>query len=230
MSSDHTYQGKILLIEDESDISIIARTALKAKGYDVKWTFNGYEGIEIARNNDIDLILLDVSMPDENGYEVLNKLKIAPETKNIPVVFFSALVQKNEIDKGLKLGALGYIQKPFDPEALPQLVDVYLQGHNGSDISGENSNSDQYKSLVSDYLRGMSEKLLVYEKMIVQEAFDDIEMFGHRLAGSGATYGFSEITSLGSDLEKSAKEKDLEAIKILYIDFFDLINKLSDNR
>jgi len=105
----------ILVIEDNEDINLLTQAVLQSKGYNVLTAFNGTEGLEIARNNSIDLIILDVMMPDMNGYEVLAELKKNETTENTMVVFLSAKTLSEEVDRGLKLGAIKYFEKPYDP-------------------------------------------------------------------------------------------------------------------
>ena len=108
---------KILSMEDEADISLLAQFTLQSAGYDVRTAGSGIEGFEILKQNgSTDLIILDVMMPGMDGYRVLEKLKSDRGLKDIPVLIFSALVQKKEVEKGYRLGAIGYIKKPFDAE------------------------------------------------------------------------------------------------------------------
>lgn len=129
MSIDYT-KIRILLIEDEPDISLLAKTALNIKGFQVTSELNGEDGLASANENEYDLIILDISMPELDGYEVITKLKADDKTKLIPVLFFSAHVQKAEIEKGLALGALGYLKKPFDPVQFPDDVADFLTNLN----------------------------------------------------------------------------------------------------
>ena len=116
----------ILLIDDDIDISKLTKIVLEGAGYKVTTTFRGKEGIRKAKENKIDLIILDVMMPDMDGYEVIKNLKQDKATKNIPVVFFSAKTQKKEIEKGLSLGAKGYLTKPFNIGELPQKIRKFI--------------------------------------------------------------------------------------------------------
>lgn len=120
----------ILIIEDNEDINLLTKATLASKGHNVLCAFNGKEGIKLAQNNDVDFIILDVMMPDMDGYEVLSILKGNDNTKKIPVAFFSARTQKEEIEKGLSFGAIKYFRKPFDPIELLSEVDEILSKYN----------------------------------------------------------------------------------------------------
>jgi len=119
----------ILLIEDDADISILVKIALEAAGYKVINVFWGKEGIEKAKKDKVNLILLDTMMSDMDGYEVIKNLKLRKTTKDIPVVFLSAKTQEKDIKKALSLGAVGYLTKPFDPEKLSEEVEQFLRGN-----------------------------------------------------------------------------------------------------
>lgn len=113
-------------MEDNEDINLLTKATLTFKGYKVLTAFNGKEGLLLAQNNHIDLIILDVMMPDMDGYEVLKHLKESKLTKSIPVAFFSAKTQEEEIRRGISLGAIKYFTKPFDPLDLLKEVEETL--------------------------------------------------------------------------------------------------------
>lgn len=87
----------------------------------------GQEGIAKAEQERPDLILLDVMMPEMDGYETCRRLKANPATASIPIVFLSARAQQSEIQKGRDLGAIGYLVKPFDPMTLSSQLEEMLR-------------------------------------------------------------------------------------------------------
>lgn len=118
----------ILLIEDDADIQKMVQLSLKYQGgHNVSVASGGQEGLAKARTERPDLILLDVMMPEMDGYEVCQRLKADPETASIPVVFLSARAQQSEIQKGKDLGAAGYLVKPFDPMTLSSYLEAILE-------------------------------------------------------------------------------------------------------
>ncbi len=121
---------KVLLIEDDQDIQTLTRIVLSEK-YDVSLADNGGEGLDMARNGTFDLILLDVYMEDMNGYEVCEMLKSDERTKGVPVAMFTAGVQRWEIERGFKAGAVDYITKPFKPSELLAKVSQLTAGDMG---------------------------------------------------------------------------------------------------
>jgi len=105
---------KVLIVDDDVDSLAIARLRLKKDGYIIESAGGGEEGLNKAREDIPDLILLDVQMPGRNGYEVCEELKSDPELCNIPIIFLSAADDISEKVKGLDLGAVDYVTKPFD--------------------------------------------------------------------------------------------------------------------
>lgn len=102
---------KILIIEDEEFLLDIYKKKFEALGFKVFGLTDGTACLEVAKKEKVDLILLDIILPGKNGYEVLQELKIDPQTKAIKVLMMSNLGQKEEIDKALKLGAFDYVIK-----------------------------------------------------------------------------------------------------------------------
>jgi two-component system alkaline phosphatase synthesis response regulator PhoP len=118
---------KILVAEDEPDIRDLIAITLRYAGYEVIEAIDGKEAVEKALVELPDLILLDVRMPNMNGYQACNLLKADDSTQEIPVIFLSARGQEAEIKRGLELGAEEYILKPFAPDELYRRVGSILE-------------------------------------------------------------------------------------------------------
>lgn len=112
---------KVLVIEDDLAIRENTIEILELKNYRPLGATNGQEGIVAAKSQLPDLILCDILMPELNGYGVIKELKKNPSTARIPFIFLSASVEKNEIQRGLDLGADLYLKKPF---AIEELIDA----------------------------------------------------------------------------------------------------------
>lgn len=112
-------KNRILLVDDEPDIVETVTFMLQARNYSVKVASGGLEGIEKAKSEHPDLILLDIMMPDMDGYEVCTKLKADEATKDIPIVMLTAKGESEAVLRSHSLGADGYVVKPF---SLPTLL------------------------------------------------------------------------------------------------------------
>ena len=110
---------RLLLAEDDPDIQKVVRMSLRVRGVtDVLVADNGEDCLRLVKERPPDVILLDVMMPRMDGYETCRRLKLDPETRDIPVIFLTAKAQHFEMKRGLDAGALGYLIKPFDPMTL----------------------------------------------------------------------------------------------------------------
>ncbi len=108
----------ILIIEDDKDIAELLRVSLSKENYRVSTAVSGEEGIELARSQSPDLILLDLMLPGADGLEVCRTLKSEEKTFNIPVIMLTAKSEDIDIVTGLEVGADDYITKPFSPKVL----------------------------------------------------------------------------------------------------------------
>ena len=119
-------KGKILVVDDEVYILHILDFSLGAEGFEVISANNGELGVEKAKLEKPDLIVLDIMMPVLDGYETCRRLKNEPETKDIPVVLLTA--KGRDVDKrlGFEVGAIDYIVKPFSPSRLIERIEEII--------------------------------------------------------------------------------------------------------
>lgn len=113
---------KILVIDDDTELTQSLMTHLKKKGYYAVGAYSGREGLELIPSVKPDLIILDIIMPEMDGYEVLKEIKKKPSTQNITVILLTAKGLDEDIQKGLDLGADDYITKPFPPALLTRRI------------------------------------------------------------------------------------------------------------
>ncbi len=118
---------RILIIDDEYDIRAVAQLTLKTVGgWDVSIAASGAEGLRQAADEQPDVILLDVMMPDMDGIETFRELQANPATESIPVIFMTAKVQAAEQRRFTELGVAGIITKPFKAMKLPNQIATTL--------------------------------------------------------------------------------------------------------
>lgn len=127
MQGQYIMPRTILLTEDDKDVAKLTTTALQNAGYTVIWAPDGIKAVEILQNNRIDLIILDVMMPVFSGYWFCDVFKRNPDTKDIPVIFLSALSSEEDIKRGLELGASAYLTKPFKVKRLIDTVASFFE-------------------------------------------------------------------------------------------------------
>ena len=119
-------KNSILIVED-SELNIAVLTDILSEKYELHVAKDGLAGIEIAKSELPDLILLDIVLPRMDGYEVIKVLRDTWETKDIPIVFVTALNNVDDERKGLLMGADDYINKPFDPLIVKLRVDIQMR-------------------------------------------------------------------------------------------------------
>lgn len=113
---------KVLAADDDPVIRRLLEVNLEMEGYEVVLAEDGAIAVELAALHAPDVILLDVMMPNMDGWEACRKLKENDATKDIPVVFLSARARDADVSEGTRAGAVAYITKPFDPIDLLDLV------------------------------------------------------------------------------------------------------------
>jgi len=118
---------KIIVVDDELDILDFVQLSLEADGFEVITASSGKEALAKIKQESPDLILLDLMMPQMDGYEVMKMLKADKQTRNIPVIMLTALAQADDKVKGLRTGADDYITKPFDLRELTLRVNAVLK-------------------------------------------------------------------------------------------------------
>ncbi|MFC1762518.1 PleD family two-component system response regulator [Planctomycetota bacterium] len=115
---------RILLIDDEPDALMILGTSLEVRGYTVMTADNGMDGLTQASQERPDAIILDVMMPEMSGGEVAAKLREIPQTKDIPIIFLTGLISKEEEDANSQcVGNNLTLAKPFDVEELVKMIE-----------------------------------------------------------------------------------------------------------
>ena len=117
---------KILIVEDEESLLKLESILLTSKGYDVRGVANGQEALDAIAEEKPDLVLLDIMLPEIDGFEVCQRIKEDPETKNIPVIMLTAKKSREDMARGEKVGADWYITKPFKSVMVIETIQRFL--------------------------------------------------------------------------------------------------------
>jgi CheY-like chemotaxis protein len=118
----------ILVADDDPDILSIVSMSLETQGYRVFTAANGREAVEATRENQPDLVLMDMMMPVVSGYEAVTELKADARTRDIPIVGLSAKAMATDMERATDVGVDGYITKPFRIAQVISVVEGYLAG------------------------------------------------------------------------------------------------------
>ena len=118
----------LLVVDDNEDNRYVLSQQLNIQGYDnITTATNGHEALNNLRSKSFDLVLLDIMMPDLNGYEVLERMRSSPELRNIPVIMISGIGELDSVVRCIELGAEDYLPKPFEPTLLRARVRATLE-------------------------------------------------------------------------------------------------------
>jgi putative nucleotidyltransferase with HDIG domain len=124
-----TNKGKLLVVDDTSASLRLLTDLLKEEGYEVRSAINGELALRAAASNPPDLVLLDIRMPGMDGYEVCRRLKAQPATRDVPVIFVSAVTETDEKVRGFEMGAVDFVTKPYQRDELMARVRTHLELH-----------------------------------------------------------------------------------------------------
>jgi two-component system cell cycle response regulator DivK len=116
----------VMHVEDNSDNRLLVRRILQAFGYQVMEAENAKDARAILQTQRPDLILMDINMPDEDGYTLTNELKAIPHLVNVPIVAITANVMKGDRERTLNAGCDGYIEKPIDVDRFLEQVEHFI--------------------------------------------------------------------------------------------------------
>lgn len=144
---------KVLVVDDEPSIVKLVQVKLVKEGFEVVTAFNGQEALEKARNERPDLILLDVMMPKMSGHDVCAELKKDTTLKNIPVIMLTAVGEFEQQLKGLEIGAVEYITKPFNPKQLVELIRYLLEKGKTSDFIKQKERKERKLKTIVEIMR-----------------------------------------------------------------------------
>jgi DNA-binding response OmpR family regulator len=130
--------ARVLVVEDEPDVAEMMRYNLGKEGYEVRLAVNGTDALRQVKEARPDVILLDIMVPQLNGWEICRRLKQAPETASIPVIMVTGRVEEGDKVLGFELGADDYVTKPFSPrELVARVRAVTRRGRAGDEAAGQ---------------------------------------------------------------------------------------------
>lgn len=127
--------AKVLIIEDDPLMSRLYQKIFTFEGYEVVTAANGEEGLEQVKKENPTVVLLDIMMPKMNGLQVLEKLKVDPDTKAIPVIMLTNLAGQQDAETALTKGAVKYIVKSeYEPKQVANMVKEILAGYSRNEV------------------------------------------------------------------------------------------------
>ena len=173
-ATNHQQPEQLLLVDDNVTNLQVLHQTLDGRGYKLLVAKSGASALAIAAKAKPSLILLDIMMPEMDGYEVCQQLKSDPELKDIPIIFLSALTDTKDKVKGLDLGAVDYISKPFQPEEVIARVNTHLTISSlKRDLAEKNQELQTANDILEERVRKRTAELTalnaIYERFVPRE-------------------------------------------------------------
>jgi len=228
---DNDKKSKILIVDDEAINIKVLSEALK-NDYDIYFSTNGKHAIQCAKDKKPDLILLDIVMPDLDGYEICKALKENPETKDIIIIFISVLSEVDNETQGLELGAVDYITKPISSSVVKARVKTHLSLKNAlTDLQKSNellketvNLREEIESIIRHDLKlplsgiiGLPELIKINDNLTNEqiEYLDIIEESGYKMLN---------MINISQSLLKI--ERDIYKLQPVLVNFYEIIKKI----
>lgn len=212
---------EILIIEDEPGIVDNVEFALKNEGFETKTANTGDMGLRLIRNNSFSLIILDIGLPDMNGFDLFKKLRLI---KDIPVIFLTA--RNSEVDKivGLELGGDDYITKPFSPREMVARVKAVLRRVNEKTGNDKMGKYFEYGPFRLDY----EKKVIFFFQKKVELARYEFLILERFIKHPGMVYSRTQLMDLIWDEPEISDERTIDTHIKMIRSKLKQINKLED--
>ncbi len=196
-------KGHLLVVDDNKVNRLLLGRGLEQQGHSVAFAENGLQALELLRTQSFDLLLLDVLMPEMDGYQVLEQLTSEQSWKDIPVIMTSALDEMDSVVKCIEMGAEDYLHKPINPILLRARVNASLE---------KKRLRDQQRELI--------------RRFATEEVAQDLETSGFSLGGKfvEATVMFSDIRGFTSITESQSPADTIEMLNDYYTLMFEAIS------
>lgn len=155
-----SHKKRILLIEDEEDIAALIKLQAEVTGYKLHVEVDGINGYRAIEREKPDLVILDIMLPGQNGFDVCRKMKANPELRNVPVIILTAKREELDMVLGLELGADDYVAKPFSPKVLFSRIKAVLRRSKESEKTPKVITFGDFTLEPDRYLLRKGEKLI----------------------------------------------------------------------
>ena len=199
-------KGTVLLAEDNPDNQKLISMQLKRFGLNVCLAENGEQAVQIALEQDIDFILMDMQMPVMGGLEATELLRQTGFTG--PIYALTASTEKADIDQALQAGCEGHLNKPIEKEVLFRTLAERLSRPENTSPVAASGEDDEMQELIDMFVQGLPDYLSRLQLAEADQDLDTLQDLAHQLKGSAASFGFPLITDQAKVLEQALKAKE----------------------
>jgi CheY-like chemotaxis protein len=203
---------QILHVDDSEESRAIVVSFLKGSPHRIEAVENGQAALERLRSGPVDLVLMDLCMPGEDGHALTRRIRAweAQERRRpVPIVAFTADATAASRRLAREAGVDAYLTKPIGRRAFVDFIDRFV----GGATSAADAPDPEMDALVAKYRRSRRSDLQAILEALPAGDYPRIRQLGHNMKGSGAAYGFAEITRLGDALVTAAEREDVAAIR-----------------
>ena len=195
--------NKIAVIEDNKTNIKLIRYQLEAEGFDINIEETGSAGIEMIRNQKPDMIILDIGLPDINGFEVCKKLRKDPITKDYPIIMLTAKGDDRDKIEGLSLGADDYITKPYNAKELILRINNLL---NRSKIIKDNNGLKKIKELEIDYFK----REVKVKGKLAKLTFSEYQILNLLIDNPGKVYTKKDLNKIIFNINEEVESRTID--------------------
>jgi len=220
---------RILVADDSEDNRFLISSYLKSLPYQLDFAENGVVALERLRSSTYDLALVDVHMPEMDGYAVARSVRDYENkgsNKTLPLIALTADAYPSAIEKSMAAGFNAHLSKPIRKQTLLEAIARHARVPGRQDVKNADE-SYSVTSLASGYIESSRKKAAEIAVAIENENFDAIRTTGHNMKGTGTAYGFPRLTELGESIEKSALEKNAGAVRTAVQDLIAYLDRVA---
>jgi CheY-like chemotaxis protein/HPt (histidine-containing phosphotransfer) domain-containing protein len=208
---------RLLLADDSEDNVFLIQSYLKQSESSIDVAENGEVAVQKFRSGSYDLVLMDLQMPVMDGYMATQRIREwerEHHAEPVPILALSAYALQSEIEKSRDAGCTAYLTKPIRRTTLLETIEKYSQARRsppGQEKLSEKTQAgvdERLRSIIPAYLQGRRKDILTVLTALDSSDYERIRTVAHKMRGSGAGYGFPEITAIGQRLELAAENRD----------------------
>jgi len=218
------YRGRALLVEDMPDNRKVLKFYLEAAGLSVDTMENGREGVQQALCQEYDLVLMDMQMPELDGYEAARRLRAAGYRQ--PIVALTAQAMASDREKCIRAGCSDYITKPIEYQRLLSVIGSYCERSDALDpdpgLTDRAQADSAFQALLHEYVEGLPERVIDLERALSDSDLVKLESLLHQTVGAAGSYGFAQLSECASLLQDAVRERQEQSL------LQELIDELAD--
>lgn len=212
----------ILLVDDNDENRLVIRSFLKHHPWKILEAKNGLEAVNAFKDKKFDVVLMDMQMPVMDGYTATKEIRKIENERNdgiTPILALTAYALKEEVDKSMEVGCNGHLSKPIAKKDLIEGIEAYTK-----EILVVIDKD--LEDLIPDYLKKRASEVIELQEAFAQGDYVKLSAVGHKLRGSAGSYGFSELSNIGKEIEDRSKFSDAAAVGHALVQYQLYLNKV----